>query len=123
MVWIEGRKPVLLHKIRTKDPRILGVLLSLALLGLYLSACSSSKNTSDRGSGSPLPPPSTTSTVTTYHNDNGRTGQNLNETTLTPGNVSASNFGLLFVIPVDGKVDAQPLYLPNLRVAGASHNV
>jgi outer membrane protein assembly factor BamB len=114
---------VLLHKIGTKDPRILGVLLSLALLGLYLSGCSSSKNTSDRGSGSPLPPPSTTSTVTTYHNDNGRTGQNLNETTLTPGNVSASNFGLLFVIPVDGKVDAQPLYLPKLSVAGASHNV
>jgi PQQ enzyme repeat len=110
------------QNVGTKDLRILGILLSFAVFGFYLSGCSS-KNTSDRGSGSPLPPTSTTSTVTTYHNDNGRTGQNLNETTLTPGNVSASNFGLLFVITVDGKVDAQPLYLPNLSFAGAAHNV
>jgi hypothetical protein len=37
--------------------------------------------------------------------------------------VNASDFGLLFVVTVDGKVDAQPLYLPNLNIAGASHNV
>jgi hypothetical protein len=74
-------------------------------------------------SGTPLPPPSTTSNVTTYHNDNGRTGQNLDETTLTAANVKASNFGLLFVIATDGKVDAQPLYLPNLTISGSAHNV
>jgi hypothetical protein len=61
--------------------------------------------------------------VTTYHNDNARTGQNLNETTLTTANVNASGFGLLFVIPVDGKVDAQPLYVPNLTTSGGTHNV
>lgn len=54
--------------------------------------------------------------ITTYHNDNARTGQNLNETILTPSNVSASSFGKLFVISVDGKVDAQPLYLSTVPI-------
>jgi outer membrane protein assembly factor BamB len=62
--------------------------------------------------------------VLTWHNDNARTGQNLQETTLTPGNVNASMFGKLFVIPVDGKVDAQPLYVPSLPIPSrGSRNV
>ena len=61
--------------------------------------------------------------VLTWHNDNARTGQNLQETTLTPANVNPSTFGLLFTIPVDGKVDAQPLYVPALTISGAQHNV
>src|SRR5690242_15484778 len=51
-----------------------------------------------------------TSDVLTYHNDNARTGQNLNETILTHANVNSSQFGLLGVLAADGKVDAQPLY-------------
>jgi len=71
-----------------------------------------------------VPPPATISSVTTYHNDNARTGQNLNETILTPSNVNSSSFGLLFVIPTDGVVHAQPLYLPNLTIPGSgTHNV
>jgi hypothetical protein len=61
--------------------------------------------------------------VTTFHNDNARDGQNLNETILTPANVNANLFGLLFVQPVDGYVYAQPLYVPNLQIAGGTHNV
>jgi len=54
--------------------------------------------------------------VLTYHNDNARTGWNPNEVILTPSNVNASSFGLLFNLLVDGKVDAQPLYVSSAAV-------
>ncbi len=61
--------------------------------------------------------------VLTVHNDNARTGQNLNETILTTSNVNSANFGKLGTLPVDGLVDAEPLYVSNLTVAGSPHNV
>src|SRR2546430_17466650 len=62
--------------------------------------------------------------VLTWHNDNARTGQNLQETTLTPANVTSSTFGKLFVMNVDGKVDAQPLYVPSVTIPRQGvHNV
>src|SRR5579864_2038151 len=62
--------------------------------------------------------------VLTWHNDSARTGQNLAETILTPANVNQSMFGKLFVMNVDGKVDAQPLYVPSVTIpAQAIHNV
>jgi cytochrome c553 len=61
--------------------------------------------------------------VYTQHNDNGRTGANLAETTLTPANVNSRQFGLLFRHVVDEQVFAQPLYVPNLAIAGTRHNV
>jgi hypothetical protein len=56
--------------------------------------------------------------VTTYHNDNFRTGQTTTETVLTPASVNPQNFGKLFAYSVDGFVYAQPLYLPNVTLAG-----
>jgi hypothetical protein len=61
--------------------------------------------------------------VVTYKYDVMRTGQNLAEPTLTPGNVTSSTFGKLIDLVVDGLVDAQPLYLSQLTLAGVPHNV
>jgi hypothetical protein len=62
--------------------------------------------------------------VTTYHNDLGRTGQNLSETYLTPGKVDSLTFGKLFSMPVDGAIYGQPLYMPTVTIPGqGTHNV
>ena len=61
--------------------------------------------------------------VATYHNDTSRTGQNVQETILTPANVNNTEFGKLFSVPVDGAVYAPPLYLSAVTVAGGTHNV
>src|ERR1700730_11150048 len=62
--------------------------------------------------------------VFTQHNDNARTGQNLNETALTSSNVQMSSFGKRFSQPVDGQIYAQPLYAPNVSIAGnGTHNI
>jgi hypothetical protein len=69
-------------------------------------------------------PSASSGDVVTYHNDNARTGQNLKETILTTANVNSSTFGKIRSLPVDGKVDAQPLYLAGLQnIAGGTHNV
>jgi hypothetical protein len=60
--------------------------------------------------------------VTTYKNDLHRSGQNLSESALTPANVAPATFGLLRLLPVDGKVDAQPLYLSKLAVGSNFFN-
>src|ERR1700722_3386691 len=103
--------------------RYLGPVLSIAFICLLLAKCN---NNSQRTSQPPpVPPPSTSGTnVSTYHNDNGRSGQNLTETILTPANVNSASFGKLFVITVDGKVDAQPLYLAQVSIPNkGTHNV
>lgn len=61
--------------------------------------------------------------VLTFHNDNARDGLNTSEKILTPANVNAAQFGKLGFYSVDGKVDAQPLFLPSLGIAGETHNV
>jgi hypothetical protein len=65
-----------------------------------------------------------TTDMLTYHNDVARTGQNLTETTLTTANVTSVTFGKLGFYPVDGLVDAEPLYAANVAVPGnGTHNV
>ena len=61
--------------------------------------------------------------VLTYHNDAARTGQNLEEKILTPSNVNFNDFGKVAFLNVDGLVDAEPLYVSNMAVAGNPHNV
>jgi len=101
---------------------VFGAVLLIALLGLHLASC----NGNSPAKQSPPPPPPTTTgvNVTTYHYDTARTGQNLSETILTPSNVNSSSFGKLFVISVDGRVDAQPLYLTQISIPNhGTHNV
>jgi hypothetical protein len=66
--------------------------------------------------------------VVTQHNDNARTGANLNETILRPSAVSSATFGKLFSQPVDGYIYPQPLYVENVLITtgpamGTVHNV
>jgi hypothetical protein len=61
--------------------------------------------------------------VTTFHNDIARTGANTSETVLTPSNVNSYQFGKLFSVAVDGDVYSQPLYVSNLSINGATHNI
>ena len=62
--------------------------------------------------------------VPTEHNDNSRSGQNISETYLAPGNVTSKYFGKLFTQNVDGLVVAQPLYMPGVVIPNSgTHNV
>jgi hypothetical protein len=106
----------------TRSLKVTAVGLLMVVVSIGLASC-----TSD-----PLDPPAANAAhpvarisgaVLTHHNDNARTGQYLNETTLTPANVNAADFGLIGKLAVTGFVDAQPLYVPELSINGASHNV
>ncbi len=60
----------------------------------------------------------------TQHNDNNRSGANLNEAILDTSNVNPNRFGKLFTRQVDGQIYAQPLYLCNVNIPNRGiHNV
>jgi Bacterial Ig-like domain (group 2) len=62
--------------------------------------------------------------VLTSRYDNTRVAENRNETILTPSNVNARKFGKKFADSVDGFLNAQPLYVPNILVPGrGAHNL
>jgi hypothetical protein len=96
-----------LHMIRNTISRFLGA----GMLTLALASTTPASAQSFSG-------------VLTQHNDVGRTGQNTNETILTPQNVNANTFGKLFSYSVDGQVYSQPLYAPHVPIPGKGfHNV
>jgi len=61
--------------------------------------------------------------VLTQHNDNARSGANTSEIVLTAANVAGGNFGKLFTRTLDADVNGEVLYVPNLTINGAVHNV
>jgi hypothetical protein len=61
--------------------------------------------------------------VTTQHNDNMRTGANLNESALNKSNVNVNQFGKLFSKQVQGQIYVQPLYVSNMNILGKVRNV
>ena len=52
-----------------------------------------------------------------------RTGQNTQETILTPANVNSTQFGKLFSVPVDGAVLLNLSICRQISIAGGTHNV
>jgi hypothetical protein len=56
--------------------------------------------------------------VTTQHNDNRRTGANLQEIVLNTMNVNAQHFGKVCTYQIQGDVYAQPLYMGNINIPG-----
>src|SRR5260370_4505179 len=104
--------------------RTLGLIVSL-LAGFFYQACGGNHSTATvNPTPSPSPSSSGQTDVVTYHYDNARTGANLSETVLTTANVNARKFGKIGFYSVDGKVDAQPVYLSQVSISGqGTHNV
>lgn len=61
--------------------------------------------------------------VFTYHNNLARDGTNTKEYALTSATVKTATFGKLFSCTLDGAVYAQPLWMANLTIGAAQHNV
>jgi len=104
---------------------------SISLNGVYSPSLSSGPHTitailkaNPAAIGSATVEVSGFSGMWTWRNDNTRSGINNQELALAPGTVSPSTFGKLFSCPLDGNAYAQPLYVPNLAIAGqGTHNV
>jgi hypothetical protein len=94
----------------TTAPATTSYLRTLPMLWLFAMLCT-------------VASPTHSQDVLTYHNNNARTGVDNQETTLTLTNVNMANFGKLFTVPADGRVDAQPLYLSAVPVSGVAHNL
>ena len=93
----------------------------LVILPVLLAACGGG-NSTPGGGGNP-PTGSGNANVLTYHNDNARDGLNDREIVLTGANVNSADFGKIGFFSMDGRVDAQPLYVSALNVGGATHNM
>lgn len=58
--------------------------------------------------------------VLTQHNDNSRSGANMQEASLAPFNVNSGQFGKLFAYILDDQTYSQPLYVPHLTMSADS---
>jgi len=112
--------------VKTKAGLSALVVLFISLATLYCSAANSSgagaaaptpSNPTDRNLTIPYP-----TDVLTYHYNVYRQGATLQETTLTPSNVNSTSFGKIAFFTVDGKVDAQPLYVNKQFINGSLNN-
>ncbi len=95
-------------------------LLSSVLLPTMFVSCMAAQKPADAGA----PPTSAQPiNVLTYHDDNLRTGLMPLETVLTQANVNSATFGKVNFLTTDGKVDAEPLYVSNVMINSAVHDV
>ena len=94
-----------------------------ALAACWLAACNGSGGGSSGSAPSAPPPGAKAADVLTWHNDVARTGQYLTETSLTLANVNSTSFGLKAMWPVDGRVDAQPLFAASVSLPGGAHDL
>lgn len=97
-----------------------GCAMAVPLLAASFIAACSNQNSIAPTNGTPGP---VHVGVYTYHNDNARTGQYLQESVLTPANVNSTQFGKLASFAVDGYIYAQPLYMTNVNIGGQLRNV
>jgi hypothetical protein len=61
--------------------------------------------------------------VYTYHNNLARNGANVQEFALQTSTVNSASFGKLAACTVDGAIYGQPLWVANVTMNGAKHNV
>lgn len=98
----------------------LGAVISSVLISL---SCAGVATSGDPGGSTPPPPPPGNAQfqgVLVWKGNTSGNGLYSNETTLTPANVNASQFGKLGSFQSDGLVVAQPLYLSGLDMGGTT---
>ena len=110
----------------------IAAIIALSGSGLGMLAGCSSSHSSESSAAQPTDSTATTepadaapaagssADVLTYHNDNARTGLYADEKILTPRNVNSHDFGKIAFLSVQGLVDAQPLYVSQLKIGRAS---
>ena len=111
---------------RTKTSLTVCVVLFFSLTTMCCAGTSSSSGSAAQQSSQPASPNQNPdlsipypSDVLTYHYNIFRQGMTLQETTLTPANVNVNSFGKIGFLSVDGKVDAQPLFVNRQFIRGA----